>query len=162
MAPSEAAAADVRAHTHPADLAPETGNRAFWRRKSARADATPAHAVPHLKVVDQEIRGSSKKSSSDGELAAGLAAMTRAAEESDWNEELMSPVEAIKQIAPAKGEASNWIIWSAMTVAGLARAVLVSLGYLVARGADTRIKAGAITGLLMAVILISWLAGSAA
>ena len=113
-------------------------------------------------VVDQEIGGSSKKSTSSGELAAAAAAMVSAAEDSDWNEELMSPVEAIKQIAPAKGEASNWIIWSAMTIAGIARAVLVGLGYLVARGAETRIRAGAITGLLMAVILISWLAGSAA
>jgi hypothetical protein len=95
------------------------------------------------------------------ELEAGRKATVDAAEASDWASELMSPVDAIKQIAPRKGEAGNWIIWSAMTIAGLARVLLVSLGYLVARGGETRIRAGAVTGLLVAAIVIGWLAGAA-
>jgi hypothetical protein len=165
---------DVRVHMHRADLAPETGNRAVSGPESARPPAR-ARAVSHLRVVDQgsapvpddDVLAAEEKGFGVGsmlldELEAGRRATATAAEASDWASELMSPVEAAKQIAPRKGEASNWIIWSAMTFAGLARVLLVSLGYLVARGAETRIRAGAITGLLVTVIVISWLAGSAA
>lgn len=92
-----------------------------------------------------------------------MAAMTQAAEASDWAREPMTPVTAFKQIAPAKGEAGkNWIVWTAMTFAGLARFILVSAGYLVARGGETRIRAGVVTGVLVAAIVIGSLAGHGA
>lgn len=92
-----------------------------------------------------------------------MAAMAQAAEASDWAREPMTPVVAAQQIAPAKGEAGrNWIVWTAMTFAGLARFVLVSLGYLVVRGGETRIRAGVATGVLVAAIVISALVGHSA
>jgi hypothetical protein len=171
MAANEAAASDVHVHAHPADLAPRSGKQGIFGRKSARADATPAGVISHLRLVDQESDGKRQTEAAEpgsifgsallDELEAGRKAAVTAAEKSDWNDELMSPVDAIRQIAPAKGEASNWIVWSAMTLAGLARALLVSLGYLIARGGETRTRAGVVAGLLTTVIVLSWLAGQA-
>lgn len=169
MALNEAAASDVHVHAHAPDLAGKPGDRADSRLKSARADATHARAVPHLHLVDQgfvpdDPRPADREPTGarTGELEAALEATARAAEASDWARELMTPVAAAKQVAPAKGEAGNWIIWTAMTVAGLARLILVSLGYLVARGGETRIRAGVVTGVLVAAIVISVLVGHSA
>lgn len=90
-----------------------------------------------------------------------MATAARAAQASDWAQELMSPVDAVKQIAPGKGDAGNWIVWTAMTAAGLARALFVSVGYLIARGGETRIRAGVAGTVLLAALLIAALAGAA-
>lgn len=158
--------ADVHAHAHRADLAPETGNRALSEPKSARPGAR-ARAVAHLHLVDQgSARDSGPGVESPGlgsALLDELEAMRLSAEASGWAREPMTPVAAVQQIVPAKGEAGrNWIVWTAMTFAGLARFVLVSLGYLVVRGGETRIRAGVATGVLVAAIVISALVGHSA
>jgi len=163
---------DVHAHAQRADLAPETGERPFSEPKSARPWAR-ARAVAHLHLVDQGPARDSEpepdevldaeRSGLGSALLDEMTAMSEAAEASDWAREPMTPVVAAKQIAPAKGEAGkNWIVWTAMTFAGLARFILVSLGYLVARGGETRIRAGVVTGVLVAAIVIGSLAGHAA
>ena len=162
---------DVHVHAHRADLAPETGNRPLSEPKSARPGAR-ARAVAHLHLVDQgpaRDSGPAPDEALDAErpglgsaLLDEMTAMSQAAEASHWARELMTPVAAAKQVAPAKGEAGNWIIWTAMTVAGLARLILVSLGYLVARGGETRIRAGVVTGVLVAAYVISVLVGHSA
>jgi hypothetical protein len=158
----------VHAHTHPADLASETGKQPVSERKSAGPWAR-ARAVPHLHLVDQSPAPDPVPDDAVPETGLGSAlldemeAVRLAAEASDWAREPMTPVTAAKQIAPAKGEAGrNWIVWTAMTVAGLARFILVSLGYLVARGGETRIRAGVVTGVLVAAIVISALVGHSA
>lgn len=160
MGLSETARTDVHAHVQDADLAPEAPNQADFDPGSVRAGATRARAISHLRLVGQGSGRSSEKSARQDELSAALAATGHAAQASDWAGELMSPVEAIKQIAPAKGEASNWIIWLAMSLAGLSRAGFVSVGYLIARGGETRIRAGVAGGLLLLAVALSWLAGA--
>jgi hypothetical protein len=165
VVPDNATAPDVHVHAHRADLAGNPGSRADSASKSARAPGdAPARAVPHLHLVEQE--DPAEKISArrgGGETEAALAALAQAADASDWAREPMTPVAAAQQIAPAKGEAGkNWIVWTAMTLAGLARFILVSLGYLVARGGETRIRAGVVTGVLVAAIVIGSLAGHSA
>jgi hypothetical protein len=95
------------------------------------------------------------------EISAATAALGETLEASDWNDQPMTPVDAIKQIAPAKGEAGNWIIWTGMTLAGLARAFLVGTGHLIARGAETRIRAAVVMVIFAAALILSFLAGHA-
>lgn len=174
MAPSEARAADVHVHVRRADLAADPGKQAVSAPESARADASHARVIPHLRLVDQGPAPgfvpddlSRELTGDDGfgsalldELEAARRVALGAAEASDWASPPMTPVEAIKQVAPGKGEAGNWIIWSAMTVAGLARVLLVAAGYLVARGGETRIRAGVAAGVFVTVLLIGWLAAA--
>lgn len=169
MAATEAATNDVHVHAHPADLGPKTEKRGIFRRKTARTDATRAGVIPQLRLVDQasEQKRQTKaaKPSSGGlaeELRAGQKVALAAAEDSPWSGQLMSPIEAIKQVAPSKGEAANWIIWTAMTLAGLARVLLVSTGYLIARGGDTRIKAGVVAAVIVLALSLAALLGAAA
>lgn len=173
MATSEAAASDVHAHAHRADQAPETAKRRLFGRKTARADATPAGVIPQLRLVDQESTAKSQTESPKApsrpfgaglsdELKAGQKVALDAAEDSPWDGQLMSPIDAIKQVAPSKGEASNWIIWTAMTIAGLARVLLVGTGYLIARGGDTRIKAGVVAAVIVLALSLAALLGAAA
>lgn len=165
MAPDNATASDVHVHAHPADLAGKSGYRGGSDPKSARTGATRDARVPHLHLVQQEDRPekiSARRAGQGGEIDAALAALSQAADASDWARELMTPVSAARQVAPAKGEAGgNWIVWTAMTVAGLARLIIVSLGYLVARGGETRIRAGVVAGVLVAAIVVGALAGRA-
>lgn len=162
MAPDNATAGHVHAHAHPADLAGKPGFRGGSDPKSARTGATRDTRVPHLHLVEQEDRPEKISARRAGESEAALAALTQAADASDWARDVMTPVAAAKQVAPAKGEAGgNWIVWTAMTVAGLARLIIVSLGYLVARGGETRIRAGVVMGVLVAAIVIGALAGHA-
>lgn len=167
MGAPEATTDDVRVHVHPADQAATEPKRRFFGRKSAPAGATPAGVIPQLRLVDQESGPNRQTNDSEpgsifgsallDELEAGQKVAAEAAEDSEWSGELMSPFEALKQTAPAKGEAANWIIWSAMTLAGMARVLLVTLGYLIARGGQTRIRAGVVAGLLVTVLALSFL-----
>jgi hypothetical protein len=93
------------------------------------------------------------------EVRAAQEALTEAANASDWATEAMTPVAAWSQVAPRKGEAGNWIIWTAMTAAGIARGVLVSVGYLISRGGETRTRAAVATGAFLLALTIAFLAG---
>lgn len=163
---------DVRAHVHRADLAPEAGNQPGFGPKSARPGARAGARVPHLHLVDQEpapdsvpddpIPGSNRPGAGLAEeLRAAVSALDEAAGDSDWATPPMNPVEAWKQLAPSKGEAGNWIIWTAMAAAGLARGIWVSLGYLVLRGTETRIRASVATAALLVALVLAFLTGHA-
>jgi hypothetical protein len=151
---------------HPADYTRRTGNPWRFEPESASARATRDARVIHMpRRAGQERPPESPPAprKAPGGLAAEAqaagAVLKAAAEGSDWAAEAMTPVAAWSQTFPHKGEAGNWIIWSGMTFAGVSRGLLVSLGYLIARGGETRIRAGVATGVLFLALTISYLAG---
>lgn len=162
--PSPATAADVHAHTHPAgfaekaDFTPDSGS------KSARADATPARVIPLRKDLRQGDRQTDRPAGREArpagpgqELGAGLKAARDGAAGSELARSPVTVLDALEQIAPSKGEAGNWIAWTAMVLAGLLRLGWLSLGHLIAfGGGQTRIRAAVATGALMAAVVISW------
>lgn len=162
MVPENATASDVHAHMHIADLAGKPENPWGFERKSARAGAPrdarviPLHPDQEQEEPPRKIRRD--RTGLGGELQAGIAAANAAADSSDWARPAMTPVLACKQVAPRKGEAGNWITWSAMTVAGLLRAAWVSIGYLIVLGTDSRTKAAVTTSMLVAAVALSMLA----
>jgi len=165
---------DVRAHVHRPDLAREHGFEARKGAESACPGAPAGARVPHLRLVDQGTAPNPEPYAPPppprGGLGAALAEELRAAQAqaaasaagSDWAVEAMTPVLAWTRLAPAKGEAANWIIWTVMTAAGLCRALWNSAGYLVVKGTDTRIKAGVATGVLLIALGMAYLAGHSA
>jgi hypothetical protein len=162
------ATSDVHVHAHRADLAPETGNRADSGRKSARTPATQARVIPlrtDLRQEDPEKKseraGRGSRSPLEAELAAGWAVVAETAQASEYARAPMTPVEAAKQVAPARGEAGNWMLWSAMTAAGVARLVLVSVGHLIAHGGETRLRAAVVTMIFLLALAGGYLAGLA-
>lgn len=170
MAPETAAAADVHVRVHPADQGPETGNRADFEPKSTRTPASrDARVIPinrghRQDAPPEEIKAyeppPAKRPESEFEAAAKLIAEQAAA--SDFNRQPITPVEAWKTVAPAKGEADNWIIWLGMTLAGLARALIVTTGHVIVRGGDTRIKASVVSSVLVMALVVAYLAGHSA
>lgn len=167
----------VHARAMRADLAQEGGFQPQNGTGSACPGAPAGARVSHLRLVDQEAAGNlvlddppppGKRRPGAGlaaalteEARAAQAALADAAGDSDWAAEAMTPVAAWSQVAPRKGEADNWIIWTAMTVAGVCRGVLVSLGYLIARGGETRIRATVAAGAFLLALTIAFLAGHA-
>jgi hypothetical protein len=150
-------AGDVRMHVQSRDHAPE-GPWSTPPGGEIRGPAGPRVRDTRLRVVDQDERADPAEKDRPGlglaVLDDLLASAAEAAAESDWSAEAMTPVAAIKTVAPRRGEAGNWIIWTAMTLGGLARLILVSLGYLIAKGGETRIRAGvAATVFLLAMAL---------
>ncbi len=158
-------AADVHVHTHQGDMRPETENRPGTEAKSARRPAR-ARVIPLRPEQGQEDTAKKIEDPKPGLGATLLAEMkaeaAEAAEESEWAREPMSVVDAAKQIVPAKGEASGKVAWAGMTVAGVLRLLLVSLGHLIAYAGATRTRA-AITTLVVAIaIALSTIAAHAA
>jgi hypothetical protein len=156
---------DVRAHTHSADHPQGRGNPWHSGPESASARVTrDARVIPIRREVRQEPpqdQPAPRKATGglSAEMQAATAAVKNAAENSDWAAEAMTPVAAWMQVAPRRGEADNWIIWAGMTAAGIARGVLVSLGYLVVRGGETRLRAGVAAGILILAMAAAFLAG---
>jgi hypothetical protein len=151
---------DVRAHMHLADLAenpdlhPDSGVNPA--RGAARARVIPLRPEHRQDPAPENDRGL------DGGLAAGLQAVREAAEDSDLARAPMTVWTAFEQLAPAKGEASGKLVWTAMTFAGLLRLIYLAVGHLVAKGGETRIRAAVATGVLTAAVVVSWALGHAA
>lgn len=170
MAPEAAARTDAHARAHRADLGPETGNRPDFEPKTAGTpvtrDARVIQMRPKTRQGDQpeEIKPYEPPPGArpGGEFEAARALVSEAAEASDWSREPMTPVDAAKQITPAKGEAGNWIVWSGMTIAGLARLVLVTAGWSIARGGETRIRAGVALTVFLIALGLAYVAGHSA
>ncbi len=59
---------------------------------------------------------------------------------------------AARTVAPAKGEAPNWVAWVGMTVAGLFRLAVTALGTLVVHAVATRIRAGVALALFVVAV----------
>jgi hypothetical protein len=166
VAPETMPDSDVRAHVHPADSARNPGNPGGSGPESASARASPdARVIPINRQARQEQPQNPPPAPPrapgglTAEARAAQGALRAAAENSDWAAMPMTPVAAWSQVAPSKGEAANWIIWVGMTGAGIARAVLVSLGHLIAHGGQTRLRAGVAAGVLVLALSISFLAG---
>jgi len=151
---------DVQAHVHTGDhpLHPLGGGASEAKSARAMRDAR-ARAIPHLHVVDQDERAGSTENGRPSLGGGILDDLVAASADSDWSTEAMTPVAAIKAVAPRKGEAGNWIIWTAMTLGGLARLILVSLGYLIAKGGETRIRAGVAAAVFLLAVAFGAAAG---
>lgn len=170
MGAETAGLADVHVHAQCTDQGPKTGNPWDFEPKTARTpvsrDARVIPIRPDHRQGDQpdEIQASEPAPSKPrgGEFEAAAKLLTEQAVDGGWDREPMTPLEAFKTITPAKGEASNWIIWSGMTLAGLARVLIVTAGTVIVRGGDTRIKAGAVSGVLLIALTIAYLAGHSA
>lgn len=173
MAAETAMRADVHAHVHPADLpaqgpwGPEKGP------ESTSTGATRARVIqlhpgqgqedrPQKKSEDSSGSRRRRKARKAGDLAAAADLVREAAADSDLAEQPMTAVEAWEQIAPGKGEAGGKIKWLCMTAAGLTRALFVTLGHLIIRGSDTRIKAGVLALMILLAVAFSALAGAVA
>lgn len=170
MTPESTVNRDVHAHAQDADLA---GKRPWGRRKdrkSAPAPATQARVIQFQPRQSQEATpeetsddsGRSRKrskTSQSSELAAGLNLLTETARESDLAEQPMTVIESWEQIFPERGEAPGKLAWIAMSIAGFARAVIVTFGHLIVRGADTRIKAGIQALILLIALALAYAAG---
>lgn len=127
-----------------------------------------ARVIPQLRLVDQDFEPETSEDSEEGSepsLGASLLAemhdsSRRALDESDLAEQHLTPAEAFDLIPPAKGEAGNPVIWTAMILAGLARFVIVSLGHVIALGGATRTRAGLLTLVILLALSASWAAGA--
>lgn len=153
---------DPQAHMHPGNLASEGAEKPGNGRNSARRPAR-ARAVPHLHLVDQDQAAETTEKPRrplGAELLDEMATETAAlAAESDFAEQHLTPVDAFGQILPERGEAGrNPIVWTAMSLAGLARFLIVSLGHTICLAGNTRIKAGVMTTVILLAIAASWLA----
>jgi hypothetical protein len=156
VAPETTFPADVHAHMHREDLAHEAPNQGDFGPGSASARATRDARV----IREDQQTGQERPERRRGrETDAAVTALAASASDSGWARPAMTPIEALYAIAPATGEASNWIIWLVMTAGGLARAFGVGLGYLITAGFETRIRAGVATTLFLAAVLFGCLAG---
>lgn len=170
MAPETAAQTDVHAHAHATDLGQKPQNPWDFPPKTAGTGVSrDARVIPirrDRRQGDQpeEIQTSPKAPSKPrgGEFEAAAKLLGEQAVDGGWDREPMTPVEAFKTVAPAKGEASNWIIWAGMTAAGVARLLIVTAGTVIVRGGDTRIKAAAVSSVLLMALAIAYLAGHSA
>jgi hypothetical protein len=161
---------DVHAHAHAEDLAPKPAKRRGFHWKSARAQGDAcARVIPDdVDLRQEDLEKTAKPASrvlAESLLQEAVEAMelTReTAENSDFNREPMTAVAAWKQVAPGKGEAGNWVAWTALTAAGLARALIISLAYGVALCAETRVGASVIALIFITAVAIATLAGHTA
>lgn len=64
----------------------------------------------------------------------------------------MTVADAWRQVAPGKGEVGSRLGWTAAAVAGLFRAVALTVLYVAALSVGTRIRAGVACALLVAVL----------
>lgn len=152
----------AHAHVQPENLASWGAQRPETGPDSARRPAR-ARVIPHLKVVDQEFeqeQAEKARAALGAELLAEMAAETaRMAADSDFAEQHMTPADAFSEIFPEKGEARrNPLVWTAMSLAGFARFLIVSLGHMIALSGATRIRAGVITTVLVLALVASWVA----
>jgi hypothetical protein len=77
-----------------------------------------------------------------------------------FNEQPMTVAEAWRQVLPGAEEASGLAARAAGTVAGLFRAVVLSLTYLVALAVGTRIAAGVALAVTLLVVVAGWTAST--
>jgi hypothetical protein len=159
---------DMHAHVHPADLRQNPGNQDDFGAESASAPASrDARVIQINRAARQEPQqppaaaAQAPRGALATETQAALAALAEAADGSPWASPAMTPVAAWQQALPAKGQAANWIIWTALSLGGLFRALWVSLGNLAVHGTDTRTKASMATGALLIAMTLSYLAGHA-
>ena len=171
---------DVHAHAHGSDLAEEPAKGTDFEAESAGRPAR-ARVIPAFwrgrqgsdrKKIDVAPEAPSEQNQAPEESswdigsvhADELEAAAKAAEKSAMATVPMTPVRAAKQIFPGKGEAGSkgqagrFVVWSAMTAAGLIRALMVTVGWTISSAFETRIRAGVAGSLLTLIVLVAWLA----
>lgn len=138
MTQSNQAAVGVRAHEtsgKPSDTPQPGGDpriRARYHASAAAARGRDAQRSGLLHVVESREEISSGWLLTEAPPPAGLM----------W-----------QQVAPAAGEAPNWVAWLAMSTAGLFRAVAVTGLWVLALSVSTRTRAG--VGLIVVVLVTS-------
>jgi hypothetical protein len=150
----------VHVHSDGPNLAPGAAQKGKNGQDPARRPAR-ARVISHLHLVDQGYGQEDAAPHLGASLLAEMAEQTAAATaDSDLARQHMTPAEAFELILPERGESRrNPIVWTAMTYAGLARFVIVSLGHLVAVGGQTRIRAGILATVVLLALAGSWIAG---
>ncbi len=130
----------VRASENPTEAASgpdSTDSSAYTRAISQDAGDRPASAGSKVRDFVSLHKGATA-------AAAGTSWFGR--------EQPASLYDTAGDVFPAKGEAGNWAVWTAMSFAGVLRLTALSLCYLAAFCFDTRIRA-TVSTLLIAVAL---------
>lgn len=117
---------------------------------SDRPDPTQGSAYTRAIPQEPDIRPAGRPSKI-GNFASTHVGDAKAAAKASWfgRERLPAYFDVVRGIAPANGEAGNWIVWTGLFAAGLLRAALLSLCYLAAFCCATRTGA-TITAALVA------------
>ncbi len=103
-----------------------------------------AHTPVHTRAISQEtdIRPPAQGPKRRSFLSPHLRDTRNAAAGSWFGRDRPRSLDAAAvRVAPAKGEAGNWLVWTAMTAAGLLRLAALAVVYLAAFCVDGRIRA---------------------
>jgi hypothetical protein len=155
---------DVHAHTCAPGEAQKSKNRTDPEPNPARG-AARARVIPLFGRKGQEATPKEDPPTINPQKPLGqqlweeLAGADQALADSDLAREPLTPYQALITVAPGKGEAGGAGIWVAMTLAGLIRLGGVSLGWLIAQGFATRIRAGVAGTIIALAVLLAALAG---
>lgn len=122
-----------------------------------RGGSAYTRAIPQPSAVDHanlaaKVRNFVSLHAGEAKTAAARARM--------FDEQPMTVAEAWRHVLPASGEASGLLARASGTVAGLFRAVVLSLAYLVALAVGTRIAAGVALAVTLFVVAAGWTAST--